>query len=137
MAAARRFTATADARYVSFIQSQAQTFLGAPRRDPWRGDNSCADMEGLATAARVLRAQKDPDRALLERLQARLDEEMENNRGLQIPPNATRMTFADGVYVSSFRLREFSGAFLAGRFRPHTRIDDTLHCVSALIKLTP
>jgi hypothetical protein len=137
MAAARRFTATADARYVSFIRTQARTFLGAPRRDPWRGDNSCADMEGLATAARVLRAQKDPDRALLERLQVRLDEEMENNRRLQIPPNATRMTFADGVYVSSPRLRELSGAFLAGRFRSHTRIDDTLHCVSALIKLAP
>jgi hypothetical protein len=45
------------------------------------------------------------------------------------------MAFADGVYVSSPRLREFSGAFLAGRFRPHTRIDDTLHCMSALIKL--
>ena len=135
MAAARRFTVTSDARYVSFIRTQAQTFLEAPRRDSWRGDNSCAEMEGLATAARVLRAQKDPDRALLERLQARIDADMESNRRLQIPPDATRMAFADGVYVSSPRLREFSGAFLAGRFRPHTRIDDTLHCMSALIKL--
>jgi hypothetical protein len=135
MAAARRFAVTSDPRYLSFIRGQAQTFLGAPRRNSWRGDNSCAEMEGLATAARVLRAQKDPDGSLRERLQARIDEEMENNRGLQIPADAARMTFSDGVFLSSPKLREYSGAFLAGKFVPHTRIDDTLHCVSALIKL--
>ncbi len=135
MAAARRFAVTSDPRYLSFIRAQAQTFLGAPRRNSWRGDNSCAEMEGLATAARVLRAQKDPDGSLLERLQARIDEEMENNRGLQIPADGARMAFSDGVFLSSPKLREYSGAFLAGKFVPRTRIDDTLHCVSALIKL--
>ena len=90
----------------------------------------------MATVARVLRAHKDPDRVLLERIRVRVNEEMERNRRLQIPPNATRMMFADGVYLSSPKLRDFSGAFLEGSFRPYTRIDHTLHCVSALIKLT-
>ncbi len=136
MAAARRLKTTADPKYGTFIQAQAQTFLAAPRRDPWRGHNTCAAVEGLATAARVLRDGRVAGGALVERIQARVHEEMEKNRGLQIPPNATRMAFADGVYVSSPRLRDFSGAFLQGRFQPYTRIDDTLHCVSALIKLT-
>ena len=136
MAAARRLKTTADPRYVTFIRAQAQAYLGTRRRDQWRGYNTCAGIEGLATAARVLREGRDGDGALLERIQARVHEEMEKNRGLQIPPNATRMAFADGVYVSAPRLRDFSGAFLEGRYQPYTRIDDTMHCVSALIKLT-
>jgi len=136
MAAARRLTATSNPHYLNFIRTQALTLLGAPRRDQWRGDNSCAEIEGLATAARVLRAHKDPDGVLMERIRARVNEEMEKNRRLQIPPKATRMMFADGVYLSSPNLRDFSGAFLEGSLRPYTRIDHTLHCVSALIKLT-
>ena len=135
MAAARRLKTTADPRYVIFIRAQAQAYLDMRRSDQWRGYNTCAGIEGLATAARVLREGRDGDEALLERIQARVHEEMEKNRGLQIPPNATRMAFADGVYVSSPRLRDFSGAFLEGRYQPYTRIDHTMHCVSALIKL--
>jgi hypothetical protein len=136
MAAARRLTVTSNPAYLNFIRTQALTLLGAPRRDQWRGDNSCAEIEGLATAARVLGAHTDPDRALLERIRARVNEEMEKNRRLQIPPKAARMMFADGVYLSSPNLRDFSGAFLEGSLRPYTRIDHTLHCVSALTKLT-
>ena len=136
MAAARRLTVTSNTDYLNFIRTQALTLLGAPRPNRWRGDNSCAEVEGLATAARVLRAHKDPDRVLLERIRVRVNEEMEKNRRLQIPPKATRMMFADGVYLSSPNLRDFSGAFLEGSLRPYTRIDHTLHCVSALIKLT-
>jgi hypothetical protein len=135
MAAARRLRTTADPRYVAFIRQQAQAFLDAPRQDEWRGYNSCAEIEGLATAARVLREGKGGDAALLERIRVRVREEMDKNRGLQIPPNATRLAFAEGVYISSPRLRDFAGAFLSGRYQPSTRIDDTLHCVSALIKL--
>ena len=29
----------------------------------------------------------------------------------------------------------FSGAFLVGRFRAYTRVDETAHCVSAMTKL--
>jgi hypothetical protein len=136
MAAARRLKATSNQKFVSFIRGQAQTFLGAPRPNQWRGDNTCSDIEGLATAAVVLRTQ-GADRELLERIEARLNEEIENIRHLQIPPGASRMDLGQGVYLVSPKLRDFSGAFLEGRFRPYTRVDYTAHCVSAMVKLAP
>ena len=135
MAAARRLKATSNQKFVDFIRAQAQAFLSAPRRDQWRGGNNCADIEGLATAAAVLRAHGAADGALLERLEARLGEEMGTIRQLQIPPRTSRMDFGNGIYLVSPRLRDFSGAFLEGRFQPFTRVDATAHCVSAMVKL--
>ena len=137
MAAARRLKTTSDRKFVSFIRAQAQVYLGAPRRDQWRGSNTCSDIEGLATAAAVLRADGTTDGALLKRVEARLNEEMETIRQLQIPPGASRMDFGDGTYLVSPKLRDFPGAFLEGRFRPYTRVDATAHCVSAMVKLAP
>lgn len=135
MAAARRLKATSNQKFVGFIRAQAEAYLQAPRRDPWRGNNTCADIEGLATAATVLRAQGSVDGALLDRIEARLKEEMETIRPLQIPPGASRVDFGGGTHLVSPRLRDFSGAFLEGRFRPITRVDATAHCVSAMVKL--
>jgi len=135
MAAARRLKVTANQKFVTFIRAQAEVYLGAPRRDQWRGNNTCSDIEGLATAAAVLRAHASADGALLERIEARLTEEMGTIRQLQIPPNTSRMDFGEGTHLVSPRLRDFAGAFLQGRFRPYTRVDATAHCVSAMIKL--
>jgi len=135
MAAALRLEQTSDLKFLGFIRAQAQTLLEAPRRDEWRGDSSCAHMEGLAVAARVLRAQPDLDRLLLEKVVARLDEEMAKNRTLQIPPNEGRMAFGKDVQLISPKLRDFAGAFLVSRFRPYTRVDETAHCLSAMTKL--
>jgi len=135
MAAALRLEQTSNPRFLSFIRAQAQALLEAPRRDEWRGDSSCAHMEGLAVAARVLRAHPDVDPPLLEKVLTRLNEEMEKNRQLQIPPNGGRIAFGKGVQLISPKLRDFSGAFLVGRFRAYTRVDETAHCVSAMTKL--
>jgi len=132
MAAALRLEQTSDPKFLSFIRAQAEAWLAAPRRDQWRGDSSCANMEGLAVAARVLRAHQD---VLLEKVVARLNEEMEKNRALQIPPNGGRIVFGEGVQLISPRLRDFAGAFLVGRFQAYTRVDETGHCVSAMTKL--
>jgi hypothetical protein len=132
MAAALRLEQTSDPKFLSFIRSQAQTWLERPRRDEWRGDSTCAHMEGLAVAARVLRAHPD---ALLEKVVARLNEEMEKNRALQIPSNGGRIVFGEGVQLISPKLRDFAGAFLVGKFQAYTRVDETGHCVSAMIKL--
>ena len=83
----------------------------------------------------MLRAHAPADGAFLERLESRLNEEMETIRQLQIPPDTSRMEFGEGIYLISPRLRDFSGAFLEGRFRPSTRVDATAHCVSAMVKL--
>ncbi len=40
-----------------------------------------------------------------------------------------------GAYLASPRLPVYVGAFLAGVYRPYTRIDYTQHCLSAMIKL--
>jgi len=135
MAAAKRLKTTGEARYAAFVRQQAQAYLAVPRHEEWRGYNSCAEVEGLVTATRVLRESKGEDGSLRERVRLRVREEMDKNRALQIPPNATRLAFAEGVYLSSPRLRQFAGAFLGGRYQAATRIDDTLHCVSALTKL--
>jgi len=135
MAAARRFKATSDPRFVTFIGAQARALLDAPGGDRWRGNNPCASIEGLATAAAVLRAQASTDRTLLARIEERIREDMAVIRQLQVAPNATRLEFAEGIYLVSPRLRDFSGAFLEGRFRPSTRVDATAHCISAFVKL--
>lgn len=135
MAAAHRLTVTANQKFVTFIRAQAQVYLDAPRSDRAHGNNSCYDIEGLATAVAVLRAKVTADGALLKRLEARVSEEMDTIRQLQIPPGIERMGFGEGVYLFSPRLREFAGAFLESRFRPYTRVDYTAHCVSALVKL--
>ena len=135
MAAARRFKVTSNRKFLSFIRAQAEAYLKAPRREEWRGDNSCAAIEGLATAASMFRAHAPADGALLGRLEARLNEEMAKIRQLQIPPDTSRMDFGEGIYLVSPKLRDFSGAFLEARFRPSTRVDATAHCVSAMVKL--
>lgn len=124
-----------DRKFLSFIRAQAEAYLKAPRREEWRGDNSCAEIEGLATAARMLRAHAPADGALLERLETRLSEEMTKIRQLQIPPDTSRRDFGEGIYLVSPKLRDFSGAFLEARFHPSTRVDATAHCVSAMVKL--
>ena len=135
MAAARRLKVTSNQKFVTFIRAQAHVYLDTPRHDQWRGNNTCSGIEGLVTAAAVLRAHGSVDKALRERIEARLNEEMETIRHLQIPPGASRMDFGEGIYLVSPRLRDFSGAFLEGRFRPFTRVDATAHCVSAMVKL--
>lgn len=134
MATARRSKATSNPKFVSFIRAQPLVYLDAPRRAPWRGNNTCSDIEGLATAA-VLRAHSDADRPLLERIETRITEEMEMIRRLQIPPGTSRMDFGEGTYLHLPKLRDFSGALAESRFRPYTRVDATAHCVSAPVKL--
>ena len=136
MAAARRFKVTSDQKFLMFVRAQAEAFLNGPPRDRWRGENTCAWIEGLATAAAMLRARKDSDGALLARIDARVNEDMEVNRALQIGPNMDRIAFGEGISLTSPKLRDFSGAFLLGRYEPTTRVDMTGHCVSAILKLT-
>lgn len=135
MAAAVRWEQTSDQRFMRFIRMQALLVLDRPEWRRARLDNTCAPLEGLATAAAVLREWDVTEAALLRRIHERIDAEMAKNRDLQIQPNRDRLRFAEGTYLSSPRLRDFSGAFLAGTFSPYTRIDITGHCLSAMVKL--
>ena len=85
--------------------------------------------------AAILRSSQDADTALFDRVDRRIRAEMANNRKLQIRPGQERLDLGGDVYLSAPRLSEFAGAFLAGRYRPSTRIDFTQHCLSAMTKL--
>jgi hypothetical protein len=137
MAAARRLRATSKPEFVRFVRAQTQAFLAAPRPDSWRGRNPCSEMEGLATAAAVLRAGGTTNEALVTRVETRFREGMETVRRLQLPPGASRFEYGGGAYLVSPKLRDFPGAFLESLARPYTRVDATAHCVSALVKLLP
>jgi hypothetical protein len=131
-AAAHRLGATSDAKFIRFIAQQTHAYLDGigPPTDPT--ENSCAAVEGLATALRVLASAAEPDRALILRLRQRIDGEMAKNRSLQIQPGQTRIELDNGAYLSSPSVADYAGAFLAGTHQPYVRIDYTEHCISAL-----
>jgi hypothetical protein len=135
MAAAVRWKQTSDDRFVRFIREQARAALDRPEWTTARDENTCAPLEGLATAAAILRGRADVERGLRGRIRDRLDTEVAKNRALQIQPDQTRLPSPDGSHRSLPRLRDFAGAFLAGRFVPYTRIDYTGHCLSVMVKL--
>lgn len=132
MAAAVRWETTRDPRFAAFIEQQtlnAMKWLSEPRVH-----NTCATVEGLATAARVLRDAGRPN-DLLSSIDQHITTEMRKNYEFQIPPNTGRLDVRNGASVVSPRLEEFAGAFFHERDRPYTRIDFTGHCLSAMVKL--
>jgi len=132
MAAAVRWDTTRNPRFVAFIEHQtvnAMKWLSEPR-----SNNTCATVEGLVTAVRVLRDAGRPS-DLLRTIDQHITTEMRKNYEFQIPPNAGRLHLGNGVSVVSPRLEEFVGAFFHERYRPYTRIDFTGHCLSVMVKL--
>jgi len=135
LAAEVRYTATGDARFVAFITEQSRLFLDKKGPEPIaKSANSCAGVEGLATAERVL-ALSGNEPELLKRLRARIKAEMDLNLLLQIMPGQDRIALGNGATLISPNLPDFAGAFLAGRDDPLLRIDITGHCLSAMIRM--
>jgi len=135
-AAAERYAANPDAKYVEFIAQQTRTFLDSFQTQSAATENSCSHVEGLAAARRVLNSATKPDRDLVRRLSQRIDREMAKNLALQILPGQTRIELASGAYLSAPAVTDYAGAFLAGTHQPYVRIDYTQHCLSALVELT-
>ncbi len=134
-AAAQRLAATSDARFIRFIAQQTRTYLDGIGRPSDSAENSCADVEGLATAFGVLSATAHPDRDLMRRLRQRIDSEMTKNRSLQIQPGQSRIALGNDTYLYSPTVADYAGAFLAGTHQPYVRIDYTEHCICALLEL--
>jgi hypothetical protein len=134
MAAARRLATTSDAKFVKFISAQANHFVDLEFLAVQRRENTCAFVEGLATAAAVL-ARRDGHQKLMKRLTARIDREMDKNRALQIRPGLTELDFPEGASFRSAHLADYAGAFLGGGTSLYVRVDITGHCLNALIEM--
>jgi hypothetical protein len=133
MAAAERLESTSDRRFIDFIARQAERVLDEARWTDMRLQNTCPMIEGLATAAAVLSTRPEYA-ALATRVAQRVDQEMDKNERLQLPPHAERVPLGDGAYLVSRHLSDFAGAFLSGAPRVYTRIDLTGHCLAAMLK---
>ena len=133
MAAAVRFQTTSDRRFVEFIARQAARALDEAPWSETRHRNTCAMVEGLATAAGVLSAQSEYS-VLARRLAEKVNLEMAKNQRFQLSPNVSRVELGDGGYLVSRHLADFAGAYLAGASRAYTRIDYTGHCLAAMLK---
>lgn len=135
MAAAVRAETTHDPRFVKFIRRQTAWMISTQKALLEGPGNSCASIEGLATAYGVLRRYGDAADPLLGTLRQRITVMMRHNRALQLLPGMSRIRLADGSSVSSPRLKDFAGAFLLATTSSKTQIDMTGHCLSALIRM--
>ena len=134
-AAAERHAAVSDAKFVEFVTRQTRTYLDSTRVGSDPTENSCAEVEGLAAAYRVLNSVAHPDRDLVRRLRQKIDYEMTKNRTLQIQAGQTSIDLGNHTFLSSPSVAEYAGAFLAGTHQPYVRIDYTEHCICALMEL--
>ena len=134
-AAAQRLKTTSDAKFRQFISRKTQAYLDRLVPDSDSSHNTCAAVEGMATALHVLSTHANQDQRLVSRLRQRIEREMIKNLSLQIQPGQTRIELGNSAYLSSPAVINYAGAFLAGTRQPYTRIDYSAHCISALLIL--
>ena len=133
MAAAKRYEATRDKKFVEFASRQAIAFLGDLQPKVKQHANTCYSVEGLAAVAALLET-TELDENLRTRVVNRIAEEMGKNLRFQISPGQDRISLGDERYLYSKDIANFAGAFLNGLYRPQVRIDFTQHCLSAMVK---
>jgi len=132
MAAAARYADSKDAKFLDFIKNQTSAFLD--RKQQLASYNDCASVEGVADALATLVSAGEGESELSGRARAWIAREMTKTEGLQIQPGQKELVFAN-ARVSAPRLKEYSGSFLAGCYVLKTQVDNTSHCVSAMLKL--
>ena len=135
MAAAQRYATSRDPEFLAFLRSQAALFLKRfqPRHDAT--SNNCADMEGVAAALEALDRSGDVDTELTRRARAWLLREAAKLPYLQIRAGQTSISLGGNAELRAPALANFAGTFLAGLYRPSTRVDHAQHCLSAMIML--
>jgi hypothetical protein len=135
LSAAQRWRTTGDPRFLDFLKQQAAIFVERFPRDLGPDDNNCAAMEGLAATLGTLAASGEANHALAEPIRRYLQREALQLPRLQIEPGQTKLPLGGQAYLATPRLAQFGGGFLAGRFKPETRIDAASHCLSALLMI--
>jgi hypothetical protein len=132
MAAAARYTDSKEAKFLDFIKNQTSAFLDGKQQ--LASFNDCASVEGVADALATFVSAGEGDSELSGRARAWIAREMTKTEGLQIKPGQQELVFTN-ARVSAPRLKEFTGSFLWDRYELKTQVDNTSHCVSAMIKL--
>ena len=132
ISSAARLSRGDPAELASFTAAQGEFVLRAIPPEEKADAQSCALVEGLASAIAVIRSVPGRDE-LLARLRERVARELAHNRALQIQPGQRRMTLGGDAELRAPLLAHSAGAFLAGRYTVYERTDLTQHCISALL----
>jgi hypothetical protein len=132
MAAAARYADSKAAKFLNFIKNQTSAFLENKRQ--LASYNDCASAEGVADALATLVSAGEEDSELFRRARAWIAREMTKTMEMQIKPGQKELVFAN-ARVFAPRLKEFTGSILNDRYELKTQVDNTSHCISAMIKL--
>jgi hypothetical protein len=135
MAAAQRFATTRDAKFLRYLQRQADLFLERFEQQLNDRDNSCAAMEGVAATLGALKVAGESDTARVRGLRAWLIDESRKLPRLQIQPGQKALALGGDARLEAPRMAQYAGAFLAGVYDPLTRVDATGHCLSAMVTI--
>jgi hypothetical protein len=135
MAIAQRYATTRDARFLRYLQRQADLFFERYEDRYNANDNNCAAMEGLAAALAGLKAGGETDTRRVRGLREWLLDEVRKLPKLQIQPDQRGLKLGGEAYLSAPRMSEYAGAFLSGIYQPLTRVDAAGHCLSAMVTI--
>jgi len=133
MAAAVRYRVTGDPRFLDFIAGQSEAYLTDLSPSVRPTNNGCAAVEGLAAGAAALASAKRDVDSLHQRMLTRIDAELTKSLGFQIMPGQGHIRLGAERHLVDPGVARFAGAVLNGRYQARTRVDSTVHCLSALI----
>jgi hypothetical protein len=132
MAAAARYADSKDLKFLEFIKKYTGAFL--ERKQQLASYNDCAAAEGMADSLATLVSAGEGESELAGRARAWLSREMTKTKAMQIKPGQKEMVFANARVLAP-RLKEFTGSIFTDRYELKTQVDNTSHCISAMIKL--
>ena len=132
MAAAARYADSKETKFLEFIKKYTIAFLNSKQQIA--SYNDCASAEGVADALTTLVSAGEGESELSGRARAWIAREMTKTKEMQIKPGQKVLVFANARVLAP-RLKEFAGSILTDRYELKTQVDNTSHCISAMIKL--
>ena len=135
MAAAVRTQTVANPRFLKFMREQTGWVLNNQSKLLEERANTCAWVEGLATAFRFLGRDQTGSDPLIATTRHWIEIMMEHNLRMQILPRQDFILLENGATVRSPQLPNYAGAFLVSSDLTRMQVDVTAHCLSALIRM--
>lgn len=135
MAASQRYRTTRDTRFATYLQLQADEFLGRFEHRLSSADNNCATMEGVSAIVSALELSGETDSGRMRALRDWLTQEIAKLPRLQIKPSQQGIDLGGEASLRAPRMAQYAGEFLNGIYEPVTQIDAAGHCLSALVTI--